>query len=81
MLVWEILQIEEEESLVGCHGVARIGHDFVTALQPCVYYDECMYVFILIYLYISSVQSLSHAQLFVIPWTAAQQATLPITNS
>ena len=29
----------------------------------------------------SSVQSLSHVQLFVTPWTAAQQATLSITNS
>ena len=30
---------------------------------------------------ISSVQSLSHVQLFVIPWTAARQASLSITNS
>ena len=30
---------------------------------------------------ISSVQSLSHVQLFVIPWTAAHQASLFITNS
>ena len=29
----------------------------------------------------SSVQSLSHVQLFVTPWTAAQQASLSITNS
>ena len=29
----------------------------------------------------SSVQSLSHVQLFVIPWTAAHQASLSITNS
>ena len=30
---------------------------------------------------ISSVQSLSHVQLFVTPWTAALQASLSITNS
>ena len=30
---------------------------------------------------ISSVQSLSHVQLFAIPWTAACQASLSITNS
>ena len=30
---------------------------------------------------ISSVQSLSHVRLFVIPWTAARQASLSITNS
>ena len=29
----------------------------------------------------SSVQSLIHVQLFVTPWTAAQQASLSITNS
>ena len=29
----------------------------------------------------SSVQSLSHVQLFVIPWTTARQASLSITNS
>ena len=27
------------------------------------------------------VQSLSHVQLFETPWTAARQASLPITNS
>ena len=32
-------------------------------------------------MYISSVQSLSHVRLFVTPWTAALQASLPITNS
>ena len=30
---------------------------------------------------LSSVQSLSHVQLFVTPWTAAQQASLSISNS
>ena len=29
----------------------------------------------------SSVQSLSHVRLFVIPWTAAHQASLSVTNS
>ena len=29
----------------------------------------------------SSVQSLSHVQLFMTPWTAAHQASLSITNS
>ena len=32
-------------------------------------------------LFISSVQSLSHVQLFATPWTAARQASLSITNS
>ena len=30
---------------------------------------------------ISSVQLLSHVQLFATPWTAAHQASLPLTNS
>ena len=30
---------------------------------------------------VSSVQLLSHVQLFVTPWTAARQASLSITNS
>ena len=30
---------------------------------------------------LSSVQSLSHVQLFVTPWSTARQASLPITNS
>ena len=33
------------------------------------------------YLRFSSVQSLSHVQLFATPWTAAHQASLSITNS
>ena len=31
--------------------------------------------------YLSSDQSLSHVRFFVTPWTAARQASLPITNS
>ena len=34
-----------------------------------------------IFLCLSSVQSLSHVRLFVIPWTAARQASWSITNS
>ena len=34
-----------------------------------------------ILVYFSSVQSLSHVRLFANPWTAAHQASLPITNS
>ena len=33
------------------------------------------------YSFVSSVQSLSHVQLFVTPWTTAHQASLSITNS
>ena len=37
--------------------------------------------YLLLYVQFSSVQSLSHDWLFVIPWTAAHQASLSITNS
>ena len=37
--------------------------------------------FILIFVFISSVQSLSHVWLFVTPWIAVRQASLSITNS
>ena len=38
-------------------------------------------VFLLLCVYISSGQSLSHVQLFATPWTAACQPSLSITNS
>ena len=38
-------------------------------------------VYILKVKWLSSVQSLSHVQLFATPWTAAHQASLSITNS
>ena len=48
-------------------------------IVECIYKWKSMNVIIS---YISqSVQSLSHVQLFVTPWTAAHQASLSITNS
>ena len=41
----------------------------------------CILQMLFLQLLISSVQSLSHVQLFVTPWTATCQATLSITNS
>ena len=41
----------------------------------------CTVVTSVIIIQFSSVQSLSHVQLFVIPWTSACQASLSITNS
>ena len=42
---------------------------------------QCMFADAAVALGILSVQSLSHVQLFVTPWTAARQASLSITNS
>ena len=60
-------------------------------LSPLLVYTEkykyiyiYQYVYSLLYIYIYtyiSVQSLSHVQLFVTPWTAVCQASLSITNS
>ena len=49
----------------------------LSLVSPSFSYRE---VFLLDYQF-SSVQSLSHVQLFVTPWTAAHQASLSITNS
>ena len=48
----------------------------------CIHVCSCnfSYSFIIIFLF-SSLQSLSHVWLFVIPWTAAHPASLSITNS
>ena len=46
--------------------------------RPAVLKQRCNHV---LYFLFSSVPSLSHAQLFVTPWTAACQASLSITNS
>ena len=50
----------------------------------CVYVIYVIYIYVIIILYIcciSSVQSLSHVQLFATPGTTARQASLSITNS
>ena len=44
----------------------------------CTYMCVCVYY---LYICISSPQSLSHIQLFVIPWTAACLVSLSVTNS
>ena len=52
-------------------------------VQPCCYkwhYFIPLYGWV-VFLYISSVQLLSHVWLFVTPWTAAHQASLSFTNS
>ena len=41
---------------------------------------DAIYTLIHIYIYISSVQSLSHIQLFSTPWTAVHEASLSIAN-
>ena len=47
----------------------------------CLYFRQCIKIFILISRFSQSVQSLSCVWLFVTPWTAACQASMSITNS
>ena len=47
----------------------------------CLLYSEYLQCLRFNMLSLSTVQSLSHVQLFVTPWTAACQASLSITNS
>ena len=57
-------------------------HSYFTCTHVC----ACMYVYLILCYFIacvsfSSLQLLSHVQLFATPWTAAHQASLSITNS
>ena len=45
------------------------------------FYTVKVYISLLIKDFFSSVQSLSHFQLFATPWTAAREASLSMTNS
>ena len=57
----------------------------IATLSVCIYsvimYWQSLLPEQLSFLNVSSVQSLSHVQLFATPWTAACQASLSITNS
>ena len=62
--------------------ITKTGTAIKAYLNPCLVLKECCTLFFnLIITYISSVQSLSHVQLFATPWIAACQASLSITNS
>ena len=81
-LPWKIPWTEEPGRLQAM-GLQRVGHDWATSLQLHFNYVQSYHrsweslhrkLF-------SSVQSLSHVQLFVTPWIAGRQASLSITNS
>ena len=52
----------------------------ITLLSPSLFFPSYHSVFPMTFIF-SSVQSLSHVQLFATPWTTARQASLSITNS
>ena len=70
----------ENEYLYKClehlsHGYIEDSTEIIASQWSIFYLWECICAII------SSVQLLSHAQLFVTPWTGARQASLSITNS
>ena len=71
ILDWRI-PLTEEPGRLQTMGLQRAGHDWVT--NTFIRYIGSRHWF-------SSVQSLSLVWLFATPWTAARQASLPITNS
>ena len=68
-LAWKIPWTEEPDKLQSM-GSQRVGHDWATSLSLFTFWFQ-----------FSSVQLLSRVWLFEIPWTAAHQASLSITNS
>ena len=56
-------------------------HLEIASLFPCFLHGKLDWGFEVGSVQFSSVQSLSHVQLFATPWTAARQASLSITNS
>ena len=52
----------------------------ITLLSPSLFFPSYHSVFPMTFIF-SSLQSLSHVQLFATPWTTARQASLSITNS
>jgi len=60
-----------------CHSIVHVKwflYILTVSFMSCMFYHNKKE-------YISSVQLLSHVQLFTTPWTAARQAPLSITNS
>ena len=78
VLAWRIPGTEEPSGLpsIGSH---RVGHNWSDLeskfKQPTSSVCGCIYVWVVV------VQSLSHIQLFSIPWTAAHRASLSFTIS
>ena len=75
--LWELV-MDREAWCAEVHGVGKSR----TRLSERLIWTELEILYFCFYFhYSSSVQSLSHVQLFVTPWTAARQASLSITNS
>ena len=89
------VQSERKDGMHGCSVVSdsfsyrpKRGHDrsygnsilIFLRNHHTIFHDSCT-LYISINGQFSSVQSLSHVRLFVIPWTAACQASLSITNT
>ena len=71
ILAWEI-PWTEDPGMLQSMGLQREGHDLATIQQQHLSKKD---------IWFSSVQLLSHVQLFATLWTAVHQASLSITNS
>ena len=71
ILAWEI-PWTEDPGMLQSMGLQRVGHDLATIQQQHLSKKD---------IWFSSVQLLSHVQLFATLWTAVHQASLSITNS
>ena len=93
ILAWRIPVVEETGGIQST-GLQRAGHDWATKYTymyilymcvdsrgRCIMATGCSLYLCVFENFISSVQSLSHVQLFVTPWTAARQVSLSITNA
>ena len=75
---WKIQWTEEPGGLQSMRS-QRVGHDWVTSLHSSLQTSRTRNT--RAYFQFSSVQSLSHVWHFTVPWIAAHQASLSITNS
>ena len=65
---------ENEKPNIALVTFSSLLHRYITLFYMFLFKDT-------LFIYFSSVQSLSHVWLFATPWTAARQASLSITNS
>ena len=89
IFAWKILWTEEPRRVHTVHWVTKsqtcswarthtyMASGYLSRYKPHIHHPGA----IIRSRWFSSVQSLSHVWLFATPWTAARQASLPITNS
>ena len=81
-ILWSIFPFFPIPQILGNHWSFYYFHSFVFSRMSCSWTHIAFnFLRLAFFTPVSSVQSLSHVQLFVTPWAAACQASLSITNS